>query len=85
MFCKVFRKKIMSFSGTDNRSSRDPENLDGSGPVDSRKAAERDRLAEALRANLGRRKAQKRNRGKQAEAGATKSGAVQSGDATKQS
>jgi hypothetical protein len=83
MFCKVFRKKIMSFSGTDKRSSPDPEHLDG--PVDSRKAAERDRLAEALRANLGRRKAQKRNRGKQAEGGATKSGAVQSGDATKQS
>ncbi|WP_026606727.1 hypothetical protein [Methylocapsa acidiphila] len=45
-----------------NEENRAPPDVNGAG---ERKAAERRRLAEALRANLGRRKAQ--NRGRRAE------------------
>jgi hypothetical protein len=71
-------KEIMSISSNNNRSA--PEATDSGAPsaADSRKSAERARLAEALRANLRRRKAQKLDRGKQAgddgEASATQGG-----------
>ncbi|MGA7384654.1 MAG: hypothetical protein WBW81_08210 [Methylocella sp.] len=55
----------MSLSGSNDRPVPDGGNLVLPGAADSRKAAERLRLARALRANLGRRKAQKRDRSKQ--------------------
>jgi hypothetical protein len=54
----------MALSGSDDRRAPAGANsvvLDASGPNPNRQ-----RLAEALRANLGRRKAQKRDRAKQA-------------------
>ena len=67
LFGEAIRKtKVMRLSGSNDRSAPD-----GGGPVlssaaGSRKDALRHRLAEALRANLGRRKEQKRDRMKQA-------------------
>jgi len=55
----------MSLSGSNDRPLPDGGNLVLSGAAGSRKAAERLRLARALRANLGRRKAQKIDRRKQ--------------------
>jgi hypothetical protein len=63
---KLFeRLKAMSFSGSNEWPVPDGGNLVLSGAAGSRKAAERLRLAQALRANLGRRKAQKKDRRKQ--------------------
>ena len=55
----------MSLSGSNDRHVPEGENPALSGAAGSRKAAERLRLAQALRANLGRRKAQKMDRRKQ--------------------
>ena len=59
------RLNIMSLSGSNDRCGSDGGNPLLSGADGSRKAAERLRLAQALRANLGRRKAQKMDRRKQ--------------------
>ncbi|QBR70404.1 hypothetical protein CU048_02940 [Beijerinckiaceae bacterium] len=59
-------KEIMSISGNNNRSAPKATDSEAQSAADSRKTAERARLAEALRANLRRRKAQKLDRGKQA-------------------
>jgi hypothetical protein len=56
----------MNLSGSNDRPVPDGGNPVLSGAAGSRKAAERLRLAQALRANLGRRKAQKIDRMKQA-------------------
>jgi hypothetical protein len=55
----------MSLSGSNDRSVPEGGNPALSGAAGSRNAAARQRLAKALRANLGRRKAQKRERRKQ--------------------
>jgi len=55
----------MSLSGSNDRPGPDGGNSALSGAAGPRNAAERLRLAQALRANLGRRKAQKRERRKQ--------------------
>jgi len=55
----------MSLSGSNDRPVPDGGNPVLSGAAGLRKAAERLRLAQALRANLGRRKAQKMDRRKQ--------------------
>jgi hypothetical protein len=52
----------MNLSGSSDRSVPDGGNPVLSGAAGARKAAERLRLAQALRANLGRRKAQKIDR-----------------------
>jgi hypothetical protein len=57
----------MSPSGSNDRLGPDGGNPVLSGAAGSHKAAERRRLAKALRANLGRRKAQKIARKKQTE------------------
>jgi hypothetical protein len=54
----------MSLSGSNDRPVPEGANPVLSGTAGSRKAAERLRLAKALRANLGRRKAQKIDRRK---------------------
>jgi len=54
----------MSLSGSNDRPVPEGANPVLSGAAGSRKAAERLRLANALRANLGRRKAQKIDRRK---------------------
>ena len=59
-FLKDF--KVMSLSGSNDRPVPDGGNPVLSGAAGSRKATERLRLAQALRANLGRRKAQKIDR-----------------------
>ena len=59
------RPKVMSLSGSNDRPGPEGVNPVLSGAAGSRKAAERHRLAQALRANLGRRKAQKIDRRKQ--------------------
>jgi hypothetical protein len=56
--------EIMSLSGSNDRPVPEGANPVLSGAAGSRKAAERLRLAKALRANLGRRKAQKIDRRK---------------------
>ncbi|MGH6836748.1 MAG: hypothetical protein ACREC9_14685 [Methylocella sp.] len=60
----------MSLSGSNDRPVPDGGNAVLSGAAASRKATERLRLARALRANLGRRKAQKIDRRKQTEVAA---------------
>jgi hypothetical protein len=54
----------MSLSGSNDRPELDGGNPALSGAAGPRNAAVRQRLAQALRANLGRRKAQKRERRK---------------------
>ena len=82
------RLKVMSLSGSNDRHVPEGENPALSGAAGSRKAAERLRLAQALRANLGRRKEQKRERRKQtAEAAESKTArgeGAQNGASTKQ-
>jgi hypothetical protein len=78
----------MSLSGSNDRPVPEGGNLVLSGAASSRKAAERLRLAQALRANLGRRKAQKRERRKQAadaaESKTARGEGAQNGASTKQ-
>jgi hypothetical protein len=62
---KEIRNKPMGLSSRTGRTAAAPM---GASRADSGKAAGRQRLAEALRANLGRRKAQKRDRASKAEA-----------------
>ncbi len=80
--------KVMSLSGSNDRPVPDGGNPVLSGAAGSRKAAERLRLAQALRANLGRRKAQKINRRKQAgdsaESKTARGEGAQNGAGTKQ-
>jgi hypothetical protein len=83
------RPKVMSLSGSNNdRPVPEGGNPALSGAAGSRKAAERLRLAQALRANLGRRKAQKRERRKQtadaAESKTARGEGAQNGASTKQ-
>ena len=82
------RLNIMSLSGSNDRCGSDGGNPLLSGADGSRKAAERLRLAQALRANLGRRKAQKIDRRKQtgnaAESETAQGEGVQIGAGTKQ-
>jgi hypothetical protein len=60
LFGEAFVKtEVMSLSGSNDRPDPDGGKPVLSGAAGSRKAAERLRLAQALRANLGRRKAQK--------------------------
>jgi hypothetical protein len=59
------KAKVMSLSGSNDRPLPDGGNPVLSGGAGPRNAAARQRLAQALRANLGRRKAQRRERGKQ--------------------
>jgi hypothetical protein len=73
-----FRKKVMGLSSCTDRTALASADRVESGTNDSSKAASRRRLAEALRANLGRRKAQKRDRAKQAEAAAAQDETAQS-------
>jgi hypothetical protein len=58
------RDEIMSLAGSNDRPVPEGANPVLSGAAGSRKAAERLRLVQALRANLGRRKAQKKDRRK---------------------
>jgi hypothetical protein len=86
---KLFeRLKVMSLCGSNDRSVPEGGNPVLSGVAGSRKAAERLRLAQALRANLGRRKAQKRERRKQtadaAESKTARGEGAQNGASTKQ-
>ena len=78
----------MSLSGSNDRSVPEGGNPALSGAAGSRKAAERLRLAQALRANLGRRKAQMRERRKQtgdpAESKTAQGEGTQNGAGTKQ-
>jgi hypothetical protein len=78
----------MSLSGSNGRPAPDSANPVSPEPASSRKAAERLRLAEALRANLGRRKAQKIDRRKQmgnaAESKPAQGESAQNGAGTKQ-
>jgi hypothetical protein len=78
----------MSLSCSNDRPVPEGGNPVLSGAADSRKAAERLRLAQALRANLGRRKAQKRERRKQtadaAESKTARDEGAQNGGSTKQ-
>jgi hypothetical protein len=80
--------KVMSLSGSNDRPVPDGGNPVLSGTAGSRKAAERLRLAQALRANLGRRKAQKIDRRKQAgvadESKTARGEGAQNGASTKQ-
>jgi hypothetical protein len=73
----------MSLSGSNDRPVPEGGNPVLSGAAGSRKAAERLRLAQALRANLGRRKAQKIDQRKQESKTARGEGA-QNGASTKQ-
>jgi hypothetical protein len=57
--------KVMSLSGSNDRPLPDGGSPVLPGAAGPRNAAARHRLAKALRANLGRRKAQKRERRKQ--------------------
>ena len=78
---------VMNLPGSSDRPVPDAGNPVLSGLADSRKAAERARLAQALRANLGRRKAQKIDRRKQADAAKVKPAqgeGAQTGASTKQ-
>jgi hypothetical protein len=59
------RRKIMKSSGFPDRPAQTGTNTLVSESAGSGKAAVRERLGEALRANLGRRKAQKKDRAKQ--------------------
>jgi hypothetical protein len=86
---KLFeRLKVMSLSGSNDRPVPDGGNAVLSGAAGPRNAAARQRLAKALRANLGRRKAQKRERRKQtgdpAESKAAQGEGTQNGASTKQ-
>jgi hypothetical protein len=78
----------MSLSGSNDRPAPEGGNPVLSGAASSRKAVERLRLAQALRANLGRRKAQKRERRKQAadaaESKTAQGEGAQNGASTKQ-
>ena len=60
-----FRKKIMKSSGFTGPSAGPHETISGTA-APGKAVAHRQRLAEALRANLGRRKVQKKERAKQA-------------------
>jgi hypothetical protein len=81
---KLFERiKVMSLSGSNDRPVPDGGNPVLPGAADPRNAAARQRLAKALRANLGRRKAQKRERRKQT-GDPAESNAAQSGASTKQ-
>ncbi|MGH6837679.1 MAG: hypothetical protein ACREDT_02530 [Methylocella sp.] len=75
-------------SGSSDRPVPDGRNPVLSGAAGSHKAAERLRLAQALRANLGRRKAQKINRrnqtGNAAETKTVRGEAAETGASTKQ-
>jgi hypothetical protein len=78
----------MSLSGSNDAPVPEAGNPALSGAASSRNAAERLRLAQALRANLGRRKAQKRERRKQtadaAESKTARREGTQNGASTKQ-
>jgi hypothetical protein len=78
----------MSLSGSNDRPVEDGGNPVLPGAAGPRNAAERLRLAQALRANLGRRKAQKRERRKQtgdaAESETARGERAQNGASTKQ-
>jgi len=80
--------KVMSLSGSDDRPKADVGNPALPGAAGPRGAAARQRLAKALRANLVRRKAQKRERGKQpgdaAESKTARDEGAQNGAKTKQ-
>ncbi len=89
LFGEALRKtKVMSLSGSNDRPVPYGGNPVLSGAAGPRKAAERFRLAQALRANLGRRKAQKRERRKQtadaAESKTARREGAQNGASTKQ-
>jgi hypothetical protein len=78
----------MSLSGSNDRPVPEGANPVLSSAASSRKAAERLRLAKALRANLGRRKAQKIDRrkltGDAAESKTAQGEGAQNGASTKQ-
>jgi hypothetical protein len=78
----------MSLSGSNDRPVPDRGNPILSGGAGPRNAAARQRLAKALRANLGRRKAQMRERRKQtgdpAESKTAQGEGTQNGAGTKQ-
>jgi hypothetical protein len=57
----------MVASGSNDQSKQDLQDLASSAVSSAHKARPRQRLSEALRANLGRRKAQQRERGIKAE------------------
>ena len=82
------RLNVMSLSGSNDRPVPDGGNPILSGAAGPRNAAARQRLAKALRANLGRRKAQKRERRKQsgdpAESKTAQGEGTQNGAGTKQ-
>jgi hypothetical protein len=82
------RPKVMSLSGSNDRPVPDGGNSVLSGAAGPRNAAARQRLAQALRANLGRRKAQKRERRKQtgdaAESKTARDEGARNGGSTKQ-
>jgi hypothetical protein len=82
------RLKVMSLSGSNDRPKPDGGNPALSGAAGPRSAAARQRLAKALRANLVRRKAQKRERRKQAgdaaESKTARDEGAQNGASTKQ-
>jgi len=86
---KLFeRLKVMSLSGSNDRPVPDGGNPVLSGAAGLRKAAEHLRLAQALRANLGRRKAQKIDRrnqtGNEAESKTAQGEGALNGASTKQ-
>jgi hypothetical protein len=86
---KLFeRLKVMGLSGFNDRPVQDGGNPVLSGTAGPRNTAARQRLAKALRANLGRRKAQKRERRKQtgdaAESKTAQGKCAQKGASTKQ-
>jgi hypothetical protein len=82
------RLEVMSLSGSNDRPIPDGGNPISSAAAGPRNAAARQRLAKALRANLGRRKAQKRERRKQtgdaAESKTARDEGAQNGASTKQ-
>jgi hypothetical protein len=57
----------MVASGSNDQSKQDRQDLASSAISSTQKARSRQRLSDALRANLGRRKAQQRERGIEAE------------------
>ncbi len=82
------RLKVMSLSGSNDRPEPDGGNPALSGAAGPRNAVARQRLAKALRANLVRRKTQKRERRKQtgdaAESKTARDEGAQNGANTKQ-
>jgi hypothetical protein len=86
LFAEAIRKmKLMALSGSNDRFAPDGGNAVFPSAAGPRKAAEHRRLAEALRANLGRRKEQKRDRMKQARDGAESKTAQSEGAQTRAS